>query len=323
MSSEGMAWAIRCDVKAIETKNSSSSVKNMLMIVSDLANHVTGEVYASNEYYQRASGLAKKTVIGCFDDLVGMGVLEETPERRGKTGQIPVYLFHMPEGLPQIPRYSTRKTGAKTHPLQKGDRKGVQIGSERGADLPGKEGQIDYTEPRRGNQEEEQTPPTPDGVGAPTGGLFGDDLPEVPKETPIDEFVLDGWIALKAQHPGIADITALSPARVKAISARASDAVKARKRMHAAATPESIWREIFDQIGRSRFLTGRAPPGPGRTSAFKLTIDYVLRQKEFFRILDGGYDDGNRHGPGISYDDRSGRQYGPAEQAGRRALERL
>lgn len=170
--------------------------------------------------------------------------------------------------------------------------------------------------------QEEESPPTPNGVEPPGEDLFGGALPAIipPK---LEDTVRDSWNAMKLAHPGIASLDILSPARVTKINARASDVVKDQAKKGNPLTPEQVWTTIFDQIPRSAFLTGRSAPGKGYSRPLKLTIDYVLRQSEFFKIWEGGYDDGEQHGPGQSFDAGTGRVFGEAEQAARRAIGRI
>lgn len=310
MSSEALAWAIRCKVP-------KASLKNMLMVVSDLANHVSGDVFASLAYYQEITGLSKRTVLECLDDLVELGVLGPTSERRGSTRQIVVYHFNMVD-LPQVPRWSSRKSGAKAHPLSEQ----VQKRPERGAVSTAEEVQKRTTEPSSMNQEEEDSPPTPNGVVTPTVDLFGNPEPEEEPEA-LEDQVTRLWHTLKADEPGIADVDVLNPSRLKRLSARANEIAAARRKRGAPTTPEDVWDEIFGRIRASTFLCGRAPPGKGRTGPFKLTIDFVLRPAEFGKILEGAYDDDERYRDNTGFDARNGREYGSAEQAVRGALDRL
>jgi hypothetical protein len=316
MSAETLAWAIRCKIPR-------AAVKNMLMVVADLANHVTGEVFASLGYYQDVTGLSKRTVLATLDELVDLNILERTEERRGKTLQIPVYIFHMLETIPMVERPARKGIGAKTHPLPKQ----VQKGSETGAFLSGKGVQKRTTEPSSRNQEEEESPPPSYEGDTPTGetDLFGGELPVDEDPMPLEGFVTEAWHALKRDHPGVADIDILNPSRIKKISARAADVVKGRAKKKPAQilTEEDVWLEIFDHIRKSTYLCGRAPPGRGYTRPFKLTIDYVLRPSEFGKILEGGYDDDERFNTSRSFDANSGRSYGSAEQATRESLASL
>lgn len=311
MSSEALAWAIRCKVP-------KASLKNMLMVVSDLANHISGDVFASLAYYQDVTGLSKRTVLECLDDLVTLGVLEPTDERRGSTRQIVVYHFHMAD-LPQVPRWSSRKSGAKTHPLPKQ----VQNGLERGAVSDGEEVQNRTTEPSIGNQVGEDSPPSPDGEATPTGesDLFG--KPTSVDSQPFPDYALDAWHRLKADEPRIVDTQFLTPSLEKKILARTGEVVRGRAKNGWAISREAVWDELCVAIRRSTFLCGRAPPGKGRTAPFKLTMEYALRPAEFPKILNGAYDDDERYRNRTGFDHGTGREYGAAEAAVRGVLDGL
>lgn len=165
-------------------------------------------------------------------------------------------------------------------------------------------------------------PPTPDGVGTPTEDLFGIQLPKATAKKPLLEAVEEEWAKLVAEEPGISGIGVLSEARKVKIRARAAEVVKDQRRKGAITDERAVWSQIFLAIRSSTFLCGRAPPGKGRTSPFKLGIDYVLRQSEFFRIWEGQYDDDART-RNRTFDSRDGREYGPAEQSLRSSLASL
>ncbi|QTH19646.1 helix-turn-helix domain-containing protein [Rhizorhabdus wittichii] len=313
MSSEALSWAIRARIE-------KSSTKNLLMIVADLANHVTGEVFASLGYLQDATGLSKRTVLAALDELAtpiehgGLGILERTDERKGATNQIPVYLFHMRPEIPAIPKAAVRKSGAKTTPFPKQ----VQKRPETGDILHGEEVQKRTTEPSKGNQEEEIAPPSPNGEGTPHGmiDLFGNPVDPEP-EQPIEHFVMERWAELKAAVPVIPGITVLSQARLKTIHARDADAASAGAKL--GISPREVWVRVFEAIPRSGWLCGRNPPGPNYSKPHVTDIDEVLRPLEFLKILEGAHDDRPGSRP-QKYDPDSGRSYGPVEQASRSVL---
>lgn len=49
------------------------------------------------------------------------------------------------------------------------------------------------------------------------------------------------------------------------------------------------WKELFEQIRESPFLMGREPPTPPRTKPFILTLDWLIKEENFIKILEGRY----------------------------------
>lgn len=152
--------------------------------------------------------------------------------------------------------------------------------------------------------------------------LFGNvpALMPLSAEPTLEEFVAKGWEHLKENHPGVAAIQAMTDKRKKAMGARAKEIAKAVKDPKWQ-NPKVVWERIFHEITKSQFLTGRAPPGRGRTAPFKLTIDYVVRPSEFAKIFEGAYDDTTGRNIERTHDEHTGREIGPAERAARAYVE--
>lgn len=311
MSSKAMEWAWR------QSQVVKGSTHHLLLALCENTNHETGLAFSSIACLMEMTGQDRKTVIANIERILAAEpkLMKDTGAKAGRTRQIPVYQL-----APWVKDWSVPEPVGKTGLFDFVEAKRPDIPTEESR-FSVEESQKRDTDPSI-RPKDGDSPPIPNGMGTPDGELFVDQ-PLAPPIVPLEEFVLEQWGKLHGEHPGVTAHRMFSPAQVKKIGARAGDAIKGRKKSGLIQTPEEIWRELFEQIRRSAFLTGRAPPGKGRTTPFKLTVDYVLRQDQFFRILDGGYDDGDRHGPGRSYDPGNGRSYGPAEQAGRRALGRL
>jgi hypothetical protein len=71
---------------------------------------------------------------------------------------------------------------------------------------------------------------------------------------------------------------------------------RARWREKAAAKPGyrtvedglAYWRRFFEYVASSRFLTGKADPGPSR-KPFVATLEWLLRPKNFAKVVEGTY----------------------------------
>lgn len=51
------------------------------------------------------------------------------------------------------------------------------------------------------------------------------------------------------------------------------------------------WASLFRVVSRSRFLMGKEPPGPGRAKPFIATLDWITKQDNFVKIIEGKYHD--------------------------------
>lgn len=50
------------------------------------------------------------------------------------------------------------------------------------------------------------------------------------------------------------------------------------------------WRAYFERVHSSRFLLGLVPPAPGRSKAFKASLDWLINEANFMKVLEGTYD---------------------------------
>lgn len=126
-------------------------------------------------------------------------------------------------------------------------------------------------------------------------------------------FVDREWHQLKADQPGIADVRKIDDNLAKLIVLRA--------KQHAQPGEDGIavWTTVFREIRSSRFLTGRAAPGPGRDSAFKLSLGWACKTQNFREIINGRYS--NERGD-RAYD-AAGNRMGPTGQAVAGTLQRM
>lgn len=90
------------------------------------------------------TGLDRKTVVASIARLIEWGLIEDTGERRGRTGQIPVYRMMLGEGLFDNAHYDQKnpKSGTvpKTEPVPKTDGNSTAF--------PTKQSQKRYSDPR-------------------------------------------------------------------------------------------------------------------------------------------------------------------------------
>lgn len=87
MSVEALSWAFKQEVE-------SSSIKFVLVTISNFASDETGLAFPSIETLTKRTGHNRKTVIAAIDWLEKSGFLSDTGERRGHTKSVKVYRVH-------------------------------------------------------------------------------------------------------------------------------------------------------------------------------------------------------------------------------------
>lgn len=87
MSNKALTWAFDLAIKP-------SWVKFVLVAMADVASE-QGIAFPSIAHLCAATSEDRKTVIGAIAKLEAMGVLADTGERRGRTGQVKVYLLDL------------------------------------------------------------------------------------------------------------------------------------------------------------------------------------------------------------------------------------
>lgn len=102
MSSEALAWAFSLDIKP-------SSLKFTLVAMCECANYKTGRITPSLSHLCEITGLDRKTIIASIADLAELGLITDTGERCGKTGQIKVYNAAI-ETVPKAERFRKRNS---------------------------------------------------------------------------------------------------------------------------------------------------------------------------------------------------------------------
>lgn len=84
MSSEALAWAFKINLKP-------SALKFTLVALCECANYQTGHIYPSLAHLEEITGQDRKTLIANVAKLELLGLIVDTGERAGRTGQIKVY----------------------------------------------------------------------------------------------------------------------------------------------------------------------------------------------------------------------------------------
>lgn len=141
-------------------------------------------------------------------------------------------------------------------------------------------------------------------------------IPDAAPELDLIDYVKAEWAKLSADHPRIANPRVWNDSRTKKIKSRAMDVVRAAP---APVSMFDVWDQIFAAIRGSEWLRGDSAPSKGYSESFVVYLDFVLRQSEFFKILEKAPIDAerNRTIPTVN-----GRQLSGSEQAAYRAIER-
>lgn len=114
MSGAALAWALKQPVPM-------SSAKFVLVVMAD---QTTSDLaFMSLAALSKATAQDRKTIVAGLNRLIEWGLIEDTGEKRGRTGQIPVYRLLMGEGLfdvaPFDKKHAKSGTVPKTEPVPK------------------------------------------------------------------------------------------------------------------------------------------------------------------------------------------------------------
>lgn len=168
----------------------------------------------------------------------------------------------------------------------------------------------------KGTTELEDKPPTTFGSGTPT--LFGNSNElVVASKMDLTDYVQQGFETLAQDFPRIQVPRVMNDSRKRAIAARAREVTK---NSDGVLDEYAVWDLIFGAIRNNQFLRGQAEPTHKYPTPFSLSIDYLLRPKEFLRTLEKAEIDGRDH---QATHNAAGRRYGPAERSLRQALARM
>ena len=102
MSSEAIAWAFKVNLKP-------SALKFTLVALCECANYKTGHIYPSIAHLEEITGQDRKTLIANIAKLEQLGLLVDTGERSGRTGQIKVYRATT-EAVPNVEQFQKRNS---------------------------------------------------------------------------------------------------------------------------------------------------------------------------------------------------------------------
>lgn len=293
MSGKALGWALDQPIPM-------SSAKFVLAVLADQT--TSDVVFMAAATIAARTALDRKTVLASLARLVEWGLLEDTGERRGRTGQIPVYRLMMNDGLFDTAPFSKSPeigTVPKTGPL-KSELDNSPDFSAKSTDFPAKESQkrdtdlkltqkLDPTHIPRASEPE----PEPDPSSSRTRPAAG----PVQQPEPVDR--TSGAFATRAMIDAGLPATRVNPSHPELLAALASGvratelADVARECLARGGAPPSMTYVIRTAVGRHRDLAAQPLPRPnhacdsrprGRPSAAQRTVDAIRRRRE----LDGG-----------------------------------
>lgn len=145
MSGAALAWALKQPVPM-------SSAKFVLVVMADQT--TTDLAFMSLAALSEATAQDRKTVVASISRLIEWGLIEDTGERRGRTGQIPVYRLQLGAGLfdneHHDPKQPKNGTVPKTVPVPKTDGNSTVF--------PIEQSQKRYTDPKLTQHDPTHTP---------------------------------------------------------------------------------------------------------------------------------------------------------------------
>lgn len=299
-----------------ELPGSGRALKWVLISLADNAND-HGYCWPAIETIGQRTGLTERSVQRAIKQALRLGILR----RRLRRNNSSEYLFN----LDLLPQGTLRKPKKNTDPFAGFDEAepdlfegvtSVQKEDPAGGDIyaPGvnsmQKGGARLA-PKPSNEPPLKEPSESLGADAPDDGsslMVVDSLP-------LKEFIAAEWAMLKMDFPEIGDC--------RRITDQMANLIKTRTAEHRVdgESDHDLWRTVFDRIRASHFLTGRAPPGPGRTTRFHLTLSWLLKPHLFREVINGKYTS-SRADAG-AFDPATGEVLGPAAAATRGTIQRL
>lgn len=291
----------------------SNAEFRVLFYLLEAANNATHECYPSMKKIAAFTDMGERTVQRHVSALADRGLFERVEQRRADGSRaVNCYRFVV-AGEIRVGKESVVQLGPETQPANYGG-------------LVDQQPAIPDTTPRQEwrdiDQESEPgiTPLSSNEDSPPQEkDLFGQALktPEQIQAEFEDGFIRwieEEWQKLTVETPAISGLRTISPERRKAIIARA-------ELDNCPVGQMNNWAVVFEQIRNSRFLRGLAKPGRDRDEPNVITFDWLLKPRNFVKVLEGNYRDKRTLAPG--HDGISGRKLTAVEEAGRNVAARL
>jgi YD repeat-containing protein len=305
-------------VEHIPADELSNAEFRVLIFLLMSANNRTYKCFPSMNRIAQNTGMARRTVQRHISKMTEMGLFEREEQRRQDGSRmVNCYRFRI-EGVMQIGNGREVKIEAETAENCDTDQ-GAENGTLDGSKVSGltRAPSRDWRSISQESPSQESIPPSSYEEGPPVGDsdLFGEQIePPKPPEESLVSFVEREWADIRNSWPYIAEIRKIDLALAKSLLARGAEQARDGE------TPIMVWGAVFDQIRNSHFLTGRTPPGPGRTDPFKLSIGWLSQKSKFREVINGKYADSER--TASSYD-ANGRRLTETDQAQRATMQRI
>jgi len=89
---------------------------------------------------------------------------------------------------------------------------------------------------------------------------------------------------------GLPKVEQVTPARRSSLLARSRELTAS----HDFTDPLEGFRVLFEKVSASRFLTGQSPPRKDGGPPFRASFDWIIKQSNFQKIMEGNYENSNR-----------------------------
>lgn len=266
MSGAALAWALKQPVPM-------SSAKFVLVVMAD---QTTSDLaFMSLAALSKATAQDRKTIVAGLNRLIEWGLIEDTGEKRGRTGQIPVYRLLMGEGLFDVAPFDKKQTKngtvPKTVPVPKTDGNGTVF--------PIEQSQKRDTDPKLTQDDPTRSPRA--GASEP---------PDPPREPPQPS---PGALATVAMREAGMPVSRLNPSHAELLvaldagvkPAELADVV--REYLGRGTGPPSMTYVIRTALGRRRDAASQTAPGttharnkPQPASAIDRVVAGIRKRRE-------------------------------------------
>ena len=291
------------------------------LILASMADDDDFSCYPTKETVARLAGCVPRTVVNCTQRLEEKGLLR-IQKRRDLSNK---YFFRM-ENLPHVERpqrtpKQLREARAGPQYVEPGlfEDQHVRptVAPKTTGESPSSTGERrSMTGESRSKTGERDAPRTIRESSEESSGESGTELvPANVDNLPLPLFVKAEWEKLKADFANIGDCRQVTESMARLVRDRAKEHAQTGESLH------DVWRVVFTEIRKSRFLTGQLPPGQGRNTRFRLTLSTLLKPHIFREAINGKYADTSADNG--NFDPDTGEVLGPGAAATRGTIERF
>ncbi|MES2903249.1 MAG: helix-turn-helix domain-containing protein [Pseudomonadota bacterium] len=143
-------------------------------------------------------------------------------------------------------------------------------------------------EPRSGTGERRSSTGEPGSVTGEPGSpdSLSDSLSDSLTPDALGARVVEAWNLMAAKHPKISSVSVLSETRKRGIELRAKEHAARFERYDPGERENAVWHQAIETVSKSRLLTGLK-------TDWSCTFDWVLKNANFIKIMEGNYGRGS------------------------------